>query len=75
MHHRTTPPRLPILQPGNGHLTIKEQDLRFFDQSWIRENVMLIGQGVGGDEGKEIKTSANNKRMLTFLQFELTQAL
>jgi ATP-binding cassette, subfamily B (MDR/TAP), member 1 len=34
-------------QPGNGHVTIDEQDLRFLDDAWIRENVMLIGQGIG----------------------------
>jgi ATP-binding cassette subfamily B (MDR/TAP) protein 1 len=34
-------------QPGNGHVTIDEQDLKFLDESWIRENVMLIGQGIG----------------------------
>lgn len=34
-------------QPGNGHVTIDEQDLRFLDESWLRENVMLLGQGIG----------------------------
>jgi ATP-binding cassette subfamily B (MDR/TAP) protein 1 len=38
-------------QPGNGHVTIDEQDLRFLDESWIRENVMLIGQGIGAGGG------------------------
>lgn len=34
-------------QPGNGHVTIDEQDLRFLDDAWIRENIMFIGQGIG----------------------------
>lgn len=39
------------LQPGDGHITIDEQDLRFLDENWIRENVMLIGQGIGAGGG------------------------
>jgi energy-coupling factor transporter ATP-binding protein EcfA2 len=37
--------------PGSGHITIDEQDLRFLDDSWIREKVMLIGQGIGAGGG------------------------
>lgn len=33
--------------PGNGHVTIDDQDLRFLDDAWLRENIMLIGQPIG----------------------------
>jgi energy-coupling factor transporter ATP-binding protein EcfA2 len=37
--------------PGSGHFIIDEQDLRFLDDSWIREKVMLIRQGIGAGGG------------------------
>jgi ATP-binding cassette subfamily B (MDR/TAP) protein 1 len=37
--------------PGNGQVTIDDQDLRFLDLSWIRDNVMLISQGISADAG------------------------
>jgi len=50
---------LGMYETKHGQVTIDEQDIRFLEETWVRENVMGVGQAVGGGgcvilEGKSV---------------------